>query len=186
MKPLRNSTTDYGWLSRALHWLMATALILMLWLGLRITNMEPSLSNLWLYGIHKSIGFCLLILTLLRLIWHRVSPPPSILTENITRQQHRLANWVHISLYLSMLAIPLTGLIASSATGIDTNIFGLITLPSIAPVSESWERLFFFAHDVITKLFMGLLALHFAGALHRHFIKRDRTLTRMIGSQRSD
>lgn len=181
MTGMRNSAADYGTISRALHWLMAICLIGMLGLGWRIATMEPSLSNLWLYGFHKSIGVSLFLLTILRLVWHRVSPTPPALTSNVTGWQISLSIWVHRLLYTLMLAIPLSGLLASSATGIDTQIFGLITLPRLTPVSEDLETILFAAHNILTKFFLGLLALHVAGALQRHVIKKDRTLRRMLG-----
>jgi cytochrome b561 len=74
---LRNTPDSFGLVSRALHWTMALLVIAMLALGLRIEGMEPGLSNLWLYGLHKGIGIILLALVVLRLIWHRLSPPPA-------------------------------------------------------------------------------------------------------------
>jgi cytochrome b561 len=45
---------------------------------------------------------------------------------------------VHPALYALVVAIPLSGWIASSATGIDTLLFDRWTLPAIAPVSALW------------------------------------------------
>jgi cytochrome b561 len=181
MSNLRNTLHNYGTISRALHWLMAIGLIFMLGLGWRIENMEPSLSNLWLYGLHKSIGVTLFLLVLLRLLWHRISPPPPTISEGVSMWQLRVSKGVHAFLYLTMLAIPLSGLLASSATGIETVIFGAITLPQLTPISEAWETALFTAHGILTKLFVVSLALHIAGALQRHFIKRDRSLLRILG-----
>ena len=72
----RNSPTRFGLVTRLLHWGMALALLAMLAFGTRIAGMEPGLANLWMYGLHKSIGLLLLALVVLRLIWHRISPPP--------------------------------------------------------------------------------------------------------------
>ena len=79
-----------------------------------------------------------------------------------------------------MLAIPVTGWIGSSATGIDTVIFNRWTLPRIAPVSEAWEDAAFEVHETLVTLLVAVLALHVAGALHRALIRRDGTLRRMV------
>lgn len=176
----RNRTDSFGWVSRGLHWLMALMILFMLGLGSYIEDMEPALSTLWLYGLHKSIGISLLVLVLLRLGWHRLSPPPASLTAGIPPWQIRAARVTHRALYGLMLAVPLTGWIASSATGIDTVIFNRITLPGIAPVSEIWETAFFTAHAILTKLLLLCVGLHVAGALYRHLGHRDATLRRMI------
>ena len=78
---LRNSPDAFGLVTRILHWLMALLVIGMLALGLRIEDMEPGLANLWLYGLHKTLGFALLALIVVRLGWHLISPPPPPLGE---------------------------------------------------------------------------------------------------------
>jgi cytochrome b561 len=177
----RNGPDSFGWISRLIHWAMAVAIIGMLGFGTWIANMQPSLSNLWMYGAHKSVGLCLLALVVLRLIWHRISPPPALLSDGIPSWQMAAARWVHRALYALMLAVPLTGWIGSSATGINVVVFGLVTLPPVAPLSEAWDRVFFALHGGLTKLMLALLILHAAGAVLRHVRHGDRTLRRMIG-----
>lgn len=115
----------------------------------------------------------------LRLVWHRISPPPLPIGP-VAAWQTRVARGVHGLIYLCLLAIPLTGWIASSATGIDVMILDRWAVPAVAPVSEAWEDGFFAAHGVLTKALIGLLALHIGGALLRG-IKQDGTMERMIG-----
>ena len=150
--PAFNGADTFGWVSRLIHWLMAVCIIGMLGFGTYIANMTPSMGNLWMYGLHKSVGLCLLALVLVRIVWHRISPPPAILTDGIAPWQLTLAQGVHLSLYGLMIAVPLTGWIASAATGIDVVLFNWITLPQITPVSEAWDRTFFALHGVLTKL----------------------------------
>ncbi|NHX28259.1 cytochrome b, partial [Escherichia coli] len=64
---------------------------------------------------------------------------------------------------------------------LDVVVFGGVTLPPLAPVSEAWEKGLFALHWGLTRLLIGLLVLHVAGALYRHFVKRDRSLRRIIG-----
>ena len=73
---LRNTADSFGLISRLLHWIMAFGVIFMLALGNRIADLKPDLSTLYLYGAHKTLGMVILTLAVLRLIWHRFSPPP--------------------------------------------------------------------------------------------------------------
>jgi len=178
----RNSGTGFGWVSRALHWTMALGILAMIGLGLTLISIKPSLSILWLYALHKSTGLTLLTLALMRIGWHRISAPPPPLDDGKgARWQVSLAVAVHRTLYALLLAVPLTGWIASAATGIDIIWWNTITLPRIAPVSETWETGFFLAHKVLTRALMVVLGLHLSGVIFRTFVKRDRTLRRMIG-----
>lgn len=167
----RNSENGFGLISRMIHWAMALLVFGLLILGLFIANMQPGLANLWLYGVHKTAGMIALALVLARILWHRFSPVPPPLGAT-----WRLAKWAHRSLYACLLVMPLSGWVASSATGLDVIIFDSITLPAIAPVSEAWETAGFALHRAAAYLLMGILALHIAGAL----IRRDGTLARMI------
>ena len=74
---------------------------------------------------------------------------------------------------------PLSGWIASSATGIDVMFLDRWVIPPIAPISEAWETAGFAVHRVLTKALMALVVLHIAGALNRAWLG-DGTLRRMI------
>jgi cytochrome b561 len=171
---LRNGPDRFGAVSRALHWLMAAGVLAMLGLGTALTRMEVSLSNLWLYGLHKSLGLVLLALLLVRLGWHAASPPPPPLASGAA-WKNRLARLAHRAFYGLLLAVPLTGWVGSAATGIDVQLFGL-TLPRIAPVSVPWETAAFAAHGILTKALAVLAALHVGAAL----LRRDGTMRRML------
>jgi cytochrome b561 len=172
----KNSTIHFGAISRILHWGMAALILWQLILGTMIANIAPSLANLWLFGLHKTIGIIALALVLGRIVWHRFSPPPELPPEwpngpaRILGGARRksIAKTAHRLLYACMIAMPLTGWVASSATGLDVVIFDTITLPAIAPLSEQWEKMFFFLHNGIGKGLMLLLLLHILGAVTQH------------------
>ena len=174
---LRNDATHFGTVSRLIHWIMALLIVAMLILGTKLSAMQPGLANLWLYGLHTTGGFVALTLVILRLIWHRISPPPApigppgIWTNRAARVAHGL-------IYALILAIPLSGWIGSSATGIDVMFADRWVMPNLAPVSEAWEYWGFLAHKVLTKVLMAVLALHVLGALKRGW-DRDGTIRRM-------
>lgn len=175
---LRNDLDGFGWLTRALHWTVA-ALVLGQWgLGTTIANMQASLSNLWLFGMHKSVGVTILALMLLRLAWHRLSPPPSPL-PGVPRWQLTLARATHAGFYILLVLVPLSGWIASGASGLDVVVFGGVVLPPLAPPSVAVEDAFILIHRVLTRVLLVLIALHVAGAIKRA-MAGDGTLRRMI------
>ena len=73
---LRNGPAEFGLVTRVIHWTMMVLVIGQLALGLKIESIEPGLANLWLYGLHKTLGFLVLALILIRIAWHIASPPP--------------------------------------------------------------------------------------------------------------
>ena len=174
----RNGPASFGLVSRVLHWLMAAGVLFMLALGSYLVRMQPGLANLWLFGLHKTLGIVLLSLVILRLIWHRISPPPPPIGP-AAAWETRLARLAHVALLALLVIIPLSGWSASSATGIDVMFMDRWTLPRLAPVSAAWENAGFAVHGLATKALIGVLVLHVTGALWRAR-RGDGTLRRMV------
>jgi cytochrome b561 len=174
---LRNGTEAFGLVTRVLHWVTMLLVIGMLALGLRLESLEPGLSNLWLYGLHKTTGLAVLTLVVLRIGWHIASPPPRPLGP--PGPARMLARAVHWAFYVLLIAIPLSGWAGSSATGLDVMIADRWTVPPLVAASEAGEAFWFGVHGVLTKLLIGLIVLHMLGALRRE-MAGDGTLTRMI------
>lgn len=175
----RNDSAHFGLVSRLIHWTMAALIIGQLILGSNLTHLQPGLANLWMYGLHKTLGLTALALVLVRLIWHRISPPPAPIGPS-KAWETRLAKAVHHLTYALLVLIPLSGWVYASATGLDIVFADRWVIPPIAPVSEAWDNAANLAHSVLTKILMGVLALHVAGALKRA-IAGDGTIDRMIG-----
>jgi len=174
---LKNGPAEFGLVTRVIHWSMMLLIIGQLALGLRIADMEPGLANLWLYGLHKTIGFTVLALVLVRIAWHLISPPPAPLgPRNAAFWAARAAHW---AIYAVVIAIPLTGWAGSSATGLDVMIADRWTVPALVEASEDGEAWWFRLHDILTKLLVALITIHMLGAFKRE-MQGDGTLTRMI------
>ncbi|MEZ5779186.1 MAG: cytochrome b [Paracoccaceae bacterium] len=169
----------FGRATRSLHWIMAAGILGTFALGAYIARMEVGLGNLWLFGLHKTLGISLLALAFARMTWHLLRPPPGPL-PGPPLWEMRLARVTHRSLYALMLAVPVSGWAYASATGLDVLIFSGLKLPPIAPVSEVWEDGLHLVHRTLTWTLLALVALHVAGALKRALIARDGTLARMI------
>lgn len=167
MSVWRNGPDRYGRVSRAMHWTTVALVLALMALGLML---EPTPERFRLYPVHKVLGLAVLALTLARIVWHRVSPPPAPMGPH-----GRLARAVHRAFYALLILQPLAGWVGSSATGIHTLGWGL-SLPAIAPASEVWDRAAFAAHTAGAIALAALIALHVAGAVSR----RDGTLRRML------
>ena len=176
---LGNRPDSFGVVTKSIHWLTVLAVMAAAALGIWIEEMEVSLATIRYFGWHKTVGITVLALTLLRIAWHFWSPVPPVLPASAVAE--RLARAVHLALYGCLVAMPLTGWIGSSATGLDTIVFGKVTLPAIAPVSATIEDLAFDIHETLAVLLGLLVALHVAGALNRAIVHRDGTLKRMLG-----
>jgi cytochrome b561 len=173
----RNGPDQFGLITRVLHWTMAVLVLFMLALGLRISSMEPGLSNLWLYGLHKTIGLTLLGLVVLRIVWHVASPPPlPIGPPGAMRMFVRAWHW---TLYVLMIAVPICGWAGSSASGIDTVFADTFVVPPLVEPSEQGEFVWFILHEIFAKTLLGMVFVHILAALRRA-MTGDGTLMRML------
>lgn len=175
---LQNTPARFGRVTRALHWITAALILCQLPLGFYTARMQPGLANLWLFGLHKTLGLTALALVGLRILWHLVTPPPRPLGDPAA-WENRLARTTHRCLYALMLALPLAGWVASSASGLDTLFLNRWAVPPIAPVSEAVETAGFALHRALAWAMLALVALHIARALRRGW-SGDGTLSRMM------
>ena len=171
--------TAYTRTAIALHWLVAGLIIATFPLGLYMSDMSLSPLKLRLYAYHKWIGILILILALLRLLWRATHRPPAML-DGMSRWQELSAHVAHIGLYGLMLAVPLSGWLMSSALGFQVVLFGVLPLPDLIAANKPLGHLLKTVHEILNYSLLGLVVIHVGAALHHHFIRQDRTLSRML------
>jgi cytochrome b561 len=182
------SPTHLSRLTILLHWLVAAGVLSLAGVGLYMVRAQA-----WpLYDIHKSIGLVVFVAILARVAWtwRNGLPEP---VRALTRREHAAASTVHGLLLACTVALPVTGMLFSGASGHGFGVFGVALFPEhpapaghgqvipVAPRLADWGQA---AHHVIGYVLLALVALHVAAALKHHVVDRDRTLVRMLGRQR--
>ena len=192
-----NSTETYGAVSRTFHWITALLVLSAIPLGLVAANIGPRNPSHGLLALreqilfwHKSFGVTILLLVILRTCWSLYSPRPP-LPAHLPAGERRAAKAIHLTLYLLMFAMPLTGIMLSQSVGFGVSFFGLFTLPTVflaphdVPIPHRpgavWGILL---HEkVFSYLLFGAIALHLLGLMKHQLIDRDGSiLRRMAGS----
>jgi len=181
---LRNSRARFGWVSIAIHWLMALAIFGMFGLGVWMVDLDYYDAwyhrSLW---VHQSIGMLLLFLLVFRFVWRFANPVPEIMG---LWWEKLIAIWVHRGHYVLMAALMITGYLITTAYGRGVDIFGWFEFPALLPADKGRESALGFVHMLLAWGFMGYIAMHAGAALKHHFIDKDITLLRMLGvNQRS-
>lgn len=170
---------EYSAVSKWLHWATALILLALIPLGLVLDDLpEGRVQNLG-YDLHRSFGFIVLCLALMRLAVRGVFGVPAAY-EGLTPFERRASSFVHHALYVMIVVTPLLGWAATSAYPVTINIFWLFTLPPLAPESEWLSKLLFKAHETAAFIIVALLVVHIGGALMHRVVKRDGVLDRML------
>lgn len=189
----------YSAVAIALHWLIAIAILSMIpmgwWMSDAITEPGSQALAYRVFQIHKSIGFLILALTVLRIVWRLTHPVPA-LPGAMKGWEQFAARATHLAFYALMLGLPLTGWVYVStgwAVATDTPLavasswFGLFTvphLPFIEHASEAVRRatawMAMGAHSKLAWAAIILVAMHVGAALKHQFLDRDGVLSHMI------
>ncbi len=167
----KNTETEYGFVSKMLHWVTALAIIGLLAVGHYMTGLENAPSKFEIYGLHKSVGILVLGLFALRFIWFFVSPPPP-LPEHYKKRDKLAAKGAHFMLYGFMLMLPLTGWLMSSGFGFPVKVFGMGPLPSLIEQNKEFGELMEEVHDLGQWALIALLLLHIAGGIKHKMLYR--------------
>ncbi len=168
----------YSTVSIFLHWTIALLVVVQILL-VSDANTDGDNARYWV-GLHKALGLSILVITLLRLGW-RIANPVLPLPPGTPRWQKIMSRSTHLLFYAVLIALPMTGWLASSAVGRDIDWFGLFEWP-LLPVGGGRETAgtMMSLHSSMPKLLYALIGLHVLAALKHQFINRDDVLSRML------
>jgi cytochrome b561 len=172
-------TPGYTPVARFLHWTIAVLVIGLIPVGFYIANVEKPPAVV--YDLHKSVGFLILPLVLLRLCYRLTHRPPPLPSDMLPIE--RLAAHVnHWGLYAMLIAQPIVGWIATSAYRAPVPFFGLFNVPPIWPEDEDFSESMYMIHGWIGIAIAIFVVGHIGAALFHHFVRKDDVLTRMLRS----
>jgi cytochrome b561 len=179
---LLNTPGRYGAVAIALHWIMALTLVALIAMGLYMvalpdTGFDKVKITLILY--HKELGLAALVAATIRLAWRVRSDLPT-LVNTLPYWQKVTARFVHLAFYGLMFALPITGLLMSSAAAIPVSAFGVVDVPDLVAPSEDLFHRMIQVHRWLGYGLLVLIGVHAGAALMHHFIKRDDTLKKMV------
>ncbi|MBB3809645.1 cytochrome b/b6 domain-containing protein [Pseudochelatococcus contaminans] len=194
------STTRYTGIAIALHWTIAFLVIAMAamgwWMVDAITDPSTQQAAYRVFQLHKSIGFAILALTAIRIVWRLTHPAPP-LPPGMKWWEVFLAKATHIGFYGLLIAIPLTGWAYVSAgwavstdrpLNVATSWFGLFQVPHLPGFEGDRNAAYgaMGAHSLLVWAGVVLVALHAGAALKHQFIDRDGVLGQMVPFLRRD
>ena len=179
------SIARYDVPSRAFHWLTAIIVTIAFILGpggfgrLMRQGIDPASRSdiVW----HETLGLAVLVLTLLRLLW--VAWRPAAPQIAMARWMHTTAKLVHAALWVLLLALPVTALLALGSESHPLTLLGGVRIDQMPLIANSpiakladWGEVHQFLGDAI----MWLAGLHAAAAIYHHVVVKDGVLLSML------
>ena len=173
---LTNNLTEYGFISKAFHWISAAALVVQIPLGFYLVDLDFNETRLTVENIHVIIGLAILYLTILRLIYKTFNPTPS-LGNSLFLGQKLIAKMNHVFLYITILTITISGALKKLFNGEILNLFFFDL-----EVKDNFElaELFYETHIIGNYCLIVLISLHFLAVIVHKVLFKENLLKRIL------
>ena len=176
---LTNSVSRYGVVPQTMHWLTALFVIAG-WLLGRFGDALPKDARDFGLLVHMTLGQCVFILLVARLIWRFADPPPPPEATPFGRLVRVAASASHVALYALLVAVPFLGIIVQLKRGHELPILGIWNFASPWPADRAIARSALELHSTLADALLILAGIHACAAIVHHHVWRDRTLMRML------
>ena len=167
---LKNNLTEYGIISKLLHWLSAILLLIQIPLGFYLVDLDFGEERLSIENIHIIIGLTIFYLVIMRLLNKIFNPTPK-LDPSIFKGQRFIAKLNHILLYVAILSITISGILKKLFNGETLVIFFKeIKIQDNYELADQFYNIHIFSNYTI----IALIALHISAVIiHKLFFNEN-------------
>ncbi|HWZ49792.1 MAG TPA: cytochrome b/b6 domain-containing protein [Herbaspirillum sp.] len=173
------TTNTYSAPTKIFHWLTVILLVTQYAVGWLMPGVHRGTLPVGLISWHVSIGAVILLLVLVRLVWHWIKPSPPPL-QTVSPLLQKCARATHALLYLLLVAFPLMGWANASVRGWSLTFFDLVPLPSLVPKGSPIGHAFGELHTPFAWVLCGVITLHIMATLYHYLVVKDDSLRRML------
>ncbi|MEM7100099.1 MAG: cytochrome b/b6 domain-containing protein [Pseudomonadota bacterium] len=175
---------DYTRSQKVVHWLMALAIMLDLFVAQKFGGVMKEWDRLESRSDHATLGTVMAILFLVRLVlrWRHGAPS---LPSSMSPWQVRAAHWGHGLLYFFVGFLILSGILTALSAAQPILVFGAfdITMAKagslLASAGSTFDDLRWF-HEFATNMVIALIVIHVTAAFYHWLIAKDETTQRML------
>ena len=173
---VKNTLTEYGLISKFLHWVSAILLCAQIPLGFYLVDLDFGPERLDIENIHVIVGLSIFYLVILRLLNNVFNPTPK-LEPSVFKGQKFLAKLNHILLYVTILSITISGIFKKLFNGETlTIVFKKIKIQDNFELGE----LFYDIHVISNFILIALIIIHILAVITHRLFFSDNLLKRML------
>jgi len=173
---VKNTLTEYGLISKLLHWVSAVLLLIQIPLGFYLVDLDFGPERLNIENIHVAVGLAIFYLVIFRLINNILNPTPK-LEPNIFKGQKLLAKLNHVLLYVTILSITISGILKKLFNG-----EVLIIIFKKIKIQDNFElgELFYDIHIFSNYLLIALIIIHLMAVIIHKLFFNDNLLKKIL------
>ena len=173
---VKNTLTEYGLISKLLHWLSAILLFVQIPLGFYLVDLDFGPERLTVEDIHVAVGLSIFYLVILRLLNNVFNPTPK-LEPSVFKGQKFLAKLNHVLLYVTILSITISGILKKLFNGETlTIVYQKIQIQDNFELGE----LFYDIHVISNYVLIGLIIIHILAVIVHKLFFDDNLLKKML------
>ena len=173
---VKNTVTEYGLISKLLHWISAILLFIQIPLGFYLVDLDFGPERLTIEDIHVTMGLSIFYLVILRLLYKIFNPTPK-LEPSVFKGQKFLAKLNHILLYVTIISITISGILKKLFNG-ET----LMIIFKKIKIQDNFElgELFYDIHVISNFILIVLIIIHILAVVTHRLFFNDNLLKRMF------
>tara|TARA_Y100001936_G_scaffold197395_1_gene198181 strand:- start:5 stop:532 length:528 start_codon:yes stop_codon:yes gene_type:complete len=173
---LTNTLTEYGVISKVLHWLSAILLLVQIPLGFYLVDLDFGEERISLENVHVILGLIIFYIVIIRLVNKILNPTPK-LDPSIFKGQVFLAKMNHILLYLAILSITISGILKKLFNGESLVIFFKeIQIKDNFELADQFYNIHIFSNYVI----LFLIVIHLVAVIVHKLFFKDNLLKKIL------
>ena len=173
---LINTLTEYGIISKALHWLSAIILLIQIPLGFYLVDLDFGEERITIENIHITLGLVIFYLIIIRLVNNILNPTPK-LDPSIFKGQRFLAKMNHVLLYIAILSITISGILKKLFNGETlTIIFKEIKIKDNFELADQFYTIHIFSNYTL----IALISIHLMAVIIHKLFFGDNLLKRIL------
>jgi cytochrome b561 len=137
-----------------------------------------ALANDFIRGLHELLGMSVFVLTLARVSWRAISPPPASPAMPVWMELGaKLGHW---TIYALLLMVPVTAILGAWLEGHPLTLLAVANIQPWFSPSPQLGSLLASTHGWLGDVLIWLAGLHAVAALYHHFWRRDPVLLSML------
>lgn len=182
---LRNTESNWGSVSKALHWSIALLMIAAMVCSIWADQLDPEFAShraLWqilIMKLHKPLGFAALVLIFVRVAWALSSIRPR-LPDSMSAKEVLLSKIAHVALYAMMIVVPVSGWFMSQYADSTIDFFGLFEIQNIVAADKEMVGPLHSLHVYLGLSTLALVVLHVLAAVFHQYVRKDDVLAAML------
>jgi len=167
---VKNTLTEYGIISKLLHWLSSILLLIQIPLGFYLVDLDFGEERITIENIHVLVGLGIFYVVIFRLINNLINPIPKLGPATFLGQRF-IAKLNHLLLYIAILSITISGILKKLFNG-----ESLIIFFKKIKIEDNFELAdqFYNIHILSNYALIGLVVLHISAVIiHKLFFKEN-------------